>query len=364
MSTTYSFSRNHAINGHAKDFWRCRHTRCPDPDFHFSIVLGQNWRAVDVPADPPKPGAPSPLAFFRSLDVAGLRGELEVTAFLLPREVAPADWLDAYLMHHGYTVIEREEESTPGGAVAAIRTRTWGERGWIVSQWKTVKDYNRLFLLQARCYESYYYKHADEFAVSLSRFEVMHSGDWPYAERLLSFSRRYPGDFCLFYPESWRLEEDPNNNINGLGVQLINQHGEAELGRICVFTVARPHLDSAQTLVDQFLETLRTNGLNAPPLSLAPSKDIGGFEETWQGKATIRAEGPALEVRVTAGKRPDAWFLIALLGPTRETDIEGWSVNKQAYEILLDRFLTPTEEQLKAAEEAEKAARQNYDSFS
>ncbi|MFQ5569493.1 MAG: hypothetical protein ACE5G0_07445 [Rhodothermales bacterium] len=337
-------------------FWQCSHTRCPDPDFHFSLLLGQNWRPVDVPSEAPEPGEPSVIAYFRSLDRPGLRGEVEVTALLLPREVAPADWLDAYLEHHGHTVVNRREEATPGGAVADVLTRSWGERGWLISRWTAIKDFNRLFVIQARSYEPYYYKHTQAFFVALSSFEVLHTSGWPYAERLLSFSRRYPGDFCFFYPESWQLQVDPDSHMHALGVDVVNQHGDAPLGKMRLNTVAREHLHNVQELADQYVETLKATDLEVPPIRLFPREEVGGFEEMWEGKATVSTGSDGLDIRLTAGKRPDAWFLVALLCPTRETDVESWAVNKRAYEIMLDRFLTPTEEQLAAAAEAEEEA--------
>ncbi len=55
-------------------------------------------------------------------------------------------------------------------------------------------------------------------------------------------------------------------------------------------------------------------------------------------------------------RRADAWFLLALVGPSRPAAPDVWAVNKRDYEILLDWFRTPTDEQLQALEQGSQPA--------
>ena len=340
----------------AERYWRCLETGCPDKSCHVSLLLPRRWRPVDVPSTPPTPEQPmAALSLARSLDEP--RGEIEIGAVLLEREVAPADWLANFLEASGHAIVESRRQWSRGGDVADVLTRCETPAGPGLARWLAIKDHNRLFVLQARCLEAHYAAHADDFLVAISSFAPIHPSRWPLAERLRSFTRRQPGDFCLFYPESWRLQQDPASSANVHVLHVISVVDGSVAGKMTLAAVARHAEDDPQKLADNYLAELERAGIHASRVPLAASQPVGGFEAAWQSHMEAARRDSTIEGRLTVGRRPDAWFLLALLGPSRQTAPDLWAVNKRAYEILLEWFRTPPEQDDGTPDRSEEAAR-------
>jgi hypothetical protein len=321
-----------------RDFWRWLHTRCPDPAFHFAVALPGNWRPVDLPAEPPTPDRPFVcLALFRSLLIP--RAEIEVSAALLPRDVAPADWLDIYLENRSESVLRRREKDAAGGPVADILSRRRTGQGPILSRWMAIKDGAHLFVLQARVQEGGYAQVAAAFFRAVAGFTLLHPGDWPLAEPLKTYSRDQPGDFLLCYLASWELEQAALNG-NLLIAHLTNPGGQGTAGKLTFTAVARAEESSAQSLADTYVESLMQAGLRADRLLLRPGPAVAAFEATWEAMGEANAGDVGMEVRVTVGQASDAWYLFGLLGPSRRTCADVWAVNKQALGMARDYFRT------------------------
>ena len=342
METTYPFPRAIPFSEAElqRNFWNCVYTRCADPSFHFDILLPVDWRPVDVPPLPPTRDCPfTSLALFRTL--AEPRAEIEIAAALLDREVAPGDWLDCYLESRGETLLYRYDTDTEGGVVSDLLGRSSTPEGPIISRWYAIKDGKHLLVLQGRVMEANYDFFADVFFAAIAGFELVHQGRWPLAEALKTFSRRYPGDFLMLYPESWVGGEDPHGTLSALTVNLRNQVDTTTIGQITVGVVARSAEADPQRLADTFVEQLRGHGVPIDAMRLSPTLAAAGFEAAWQ--TVERAVGPrgSAEIRLVIRQRPDAWFLFALLGPSRDTAAEIWAVNKRAFDIVLTYLRTP-----------------------
>ncbi len=321
-------------------FYACSVRRCAEERFHFRMMLPHGWKTVDLSAAPPTLEAPSTLVVFQS--AGSPDATIQVHAIQLAREMSPADALAFYHSAVGETVVEERTLDTPGGAVVDVLTRCETVQGPRISRWLTIKDYDCLFVLQACCPENEYRRQALAFFVALTSCQLLQPVGWPLVENLRSFSRRHPGDFCLFYPESWTLTVEAGSNEQVLGVRLMNQVGDAVLGEMAVTTLDRDAEDRPQALVDAYLDGLRHAGMPVSPVSLTPCASIGGFLKTWQGQAQISQSDGAMEVHVRIGKRPDAWFMLVLFTPSRDTNILAWAMNTRAFDILLDHFRTPT----------------------
>lgn len=326
-------------------FWRCAHTLSPDKSYHFNIVIPRDWRPVDAPSELPTQAKPlASVAFFRNQ--AEPRGEIEVSATLLPREIAPGDWLDLYLERAGQRVLSRREMKTSGGIVADVLTRADTPDGAVVSRWLAVKDLNRLFVLQARTVEQNYPVFADVFFMGVAGFALMHPSEWELAERLSTFSRAVPGDFLIYYPESWQLVQDDSSNENALVLEIKNQVGtenageDATVGRVVVTIVKRAAESSAQRLADNFADDLRRNGIELNGTTLAPAPAVGGLQAMWQATPRATKNSMPVDVRIVVGQQHDAWYLFGLYGPARETLPEAWMMNKRAFEIIVERLKT------------------------
>jgi hypothetical protein len=74
---------------------------------------------------------------------------------------------------------------------------------------------------------------------------------------------------------------------------------------------------------------------------LIPTKPAEAFEAAWVATQEVKANDRSLELRAYLGRRPDAWFLFHLLGPTRKAAADVWAVNKRALEIMVEFLKTP-----------------------
>lgn len=324
-----------------RDFWLCDHTRNQDPALHFRILLPKSWKPVDVPSGSPSVEEPlAQVAYFRTEDEP--RAEIDVDVMHLEREVEPSDWLDLYLEARGEQVVSRRDTDSPGGRVPDVLSRMEVEgEGAVLSRWLVLKDWQRLWVVQCRAYEADYPGFAPVFLAAFSGFKVLNPTDWPLAERLRSFSRPEPADFVFLFPQSWELAVDESSNANVLSLQLNNQIGGLAAGKIVFSTVATAVENSAQHLLNTYLDQLRANDIAMAGLELKPRMAVDGFVETWEASGTARRGEGRVETRVVIGRRPEAWFLIALLGPTRESAAEVWAINKRAFYLTLEYLKTP-----------------------
>lgn len=313
-------------------------TRCPNPDFHFSLVLPREWQPVDVPAAPPQPEAASELALFRPPGVGGV--EIAVTGVLLDREVAPADWLDLLLEGTGHEVLRERRGPTPGGDVLDALSKWTADGATYLGRSFTLKDRDRLFLLEARTSEGDYGRYANDFLMAIAGFQLLNPSDWPLAERLRSFSRREPSDVLLLYPESWTCSEDPTGGADAMNVSFNNVVGDRSAGQVNVLAVELSLELSPQGVVDRYLEEVRSSGVPAGEVVLVPAQPVDGFVEAWEGETRAFVDGGEVEVRAFVGSRPDAWFLFAMLSPSRTTRADVWAINKRAFEVILQNVRT------------------------
>ena len=340
--STHPFPVMLADSTRQRAYNRLRDTRCPSEEFHFRITLPRSWRALDLEQVPPSLEQVGRLALYVQPGTPG--AEVEVSVHLLPREVAPALWLGVLLDQLGEVVLEDRTVATSAGAVSDVLTRRSVDAQEVVSRWHAIKDGDHMFCLHARCLEQRYPRLAEAFMMAVSSFELLHPGESPVAENMRSFSLREPGDFCLFYPDSWTLAADPTSNPEAVQVHLRNlQEGEL-LGQNSVAVVARSAEDAPARLAGHYIEALAGGGMELPALDLTRITDLGGFDGTWQDRLLGRARGgsaDALEVWVTVGRRPDAWFLLTHHGPSRSAAPALWAVNHRAYQLLLEWFRTP-----------------------
>jgi hypothetical protein len=309
--------------------------RCPDRNFQFALLLPTSWQPVTAPCELPTAANPmGRLGLFRCQDQ--VTAEIEVSALLLQREVAPADVLDHWLAMLGDEILNRREADTPAGAAVDIlcRTRTAGDP--VVSRWLAAKTGKRLFLVQARAYETAYPRFADTFFMALTGFAPLHPSPWPLAESLRTFSRTRPCDFVMFYPDSWQLFQEPVCGDERLELVLAAKTGEIISGKISLIVLSRASVPGAQQLADNCIDKLARAGLPIRRLTLEPRPAGRGFQTMWQATGEANLTGGPVEVRLAVAEARDAWFLVGLLGAARHSDMAMWAINKRAFEIVVN----------------------------
>ncbi len=305
---------------------------CADRRYHVRTVVPSAWSRVDVGAATPKPSRPLvPLALYRSPRVAA---ELEVDAFLLSREVEPADWLDGLLEGRGEEVLARRDRETAGGTVSDVLSR----RDGFVSRWLTIKNGPRLFVLQGRAAEGDYDLVADAFGLAVGGLQLLHPEPWPYAERLRSFAFEGPIQVLFFYPESWSHSREPAPGA--LHVTLEGTVGRAPMARIDVVAVSRESEPAARGLVDTYLDGLRRSGVPAGSATIEPAPAWKGVESVLAATARAAFGETSADVRAAVLEIPGAWVLVGASGPSRAASPDLFMIVKRAFTLVTGTLRT------------------------
>ncbi len=316
------------------------------PAWDFSLLLPRGWAASSV-----KPELPGPARPVTSLAIFGTEGsmpacEAEVYASEIFREITAADWLEGFFAARGIEVLERRRVRTPqaGDRLDAL-TRRSSPTGPILSRWFTLKDggddRGRLLIIEVRTHESFYPKLAEDMLVVVGSFEMLHPSGWPFAERLRTFTSARPGDFLVYYPESWTAQEVTGPDDDECVAELSHTVADAPVGQITL--ICTLHAENPQTLVDRFARSLRRRGLDLQMPSVAEVPALGGLEQAWEGRGNAvedAASGgpPPFDVQVALGRQGRIWYLFALLGVTRAKLHSVAALNERAFEIV-QRFL-------------------------
>lgn len=317
---------------------RVTDTRNPKAAYHYRIVIPTTWRPVAVPTIPPTSEAPlQVLGLLR--DPEDRRAEIEILGVHMDREVGAVDWLDILLAEREETILTRRSVDARLGPVPDVLTRLETPEGAIVSRWLVLKDGPHFFVLHARAHEADYPRFAQVFLTAMQGLVPLHLSSWPLAELLRPYSRSAPGDYLLLHPDSWILTEDRSNNEDVHGLDLINLlHGDA-VGRITFVTIKRSREPDPQGVVAKYVARVNLLGADVPVLDLSPAPPAKAFDRMWTARASALRDN--LEIRVVVGERPDAWFLIALMGASRRAAPELWAINKRAHELVVELLRTP-----------------------
>ncbi len=325
--------------------YRAVHTVCADERYHFVVELPERWKLLRGTDQPPTKGACALLAYFGEPDRRSVGTTVSVA--LLERDLAPADWLGVLLDLAQEQTLARRDVPTEGGTVADVLTcstrASTSEAGKRVSRWLAFKDENRMWLVHSFCSSQQYEHEADRMLVAVTSTILLNSGDFPCAERLQRFSLAHPGDFCTYFPVSWSLELDPNSHDKLFDARVVNRLDQQWRGQLWLSVVKRDLRDDVEPLVRDWERHLRERGTELTEMALETAEPLGGFSSMRQGKSEGSLKQAPVELRATLGERPDAWFLLTLLGPARELSAWDWAINKRCYEIALETFRTPNE---------------------
>jgi hypothetical protein len=333
--------------------------RPADVAFHYRLALPQNYRADQTPFFPPDEAHPYVcLARYRDQDRPSQ--VVQVNAALVPREIAPADWLETLFVSRELRVLERRRIPHVSGAV--LDALTQGPDG--ISRWFAIKNAHRVFVVEARNEIEHDREAALDALIAVSTFEPTHKSIWPYAEQMRTYTRGLPGDFLVVYPYSWQLQETRADEHRS-GLSIADMHdvvAGSSAGRItfvCSGSAGRPN-----DLLRPYIGSLAQRGLMAQLPPIERVDPIGGLTEVWaaRGPAYLRTvdgepagldqpprdlfADPAIlrdaihEVHVHVGRREETWYLIALLTYARGFALPLAAINERAYEIMLTTMRT------------------------
>lgn len=299
----------------------------------FQIVLPKNWRGEILDRVGPLPNSPF-TALVRFVDPAGPEHAF-VFAAHLPREVNPSDWLRLHVRNRELTVLDWRELPSRFGWMADAFAVGSGPTAGMGHRLVTLKDANRLFLLDFRM------SSADAVAqeralVALEGFRLTSpAGEAhaePFRETILDGRISVIMQVSTLWHESgFNLPHPPGTALRVFD----NRLGAQSMGTMLAILGAPGH--QPETLEEVALGRFEANGITLA----RPGEAIASMgREDGSARARVRKhaarngdiELTLLSAVVEIGRAP---LSLTLLSPSVEAELESWGVNRRAFEIAL-----------------------------
>ncbi len=304
------------------------------PQFDFRMRVPAGWSAAFQPdADPKKGGAPVLLAHVSRDD--NLDIEVRVICAVLEREMNPTDWLELWLMKTDQGMIDATTFKTSYGILGDALTHNPDKTVPGTCRVFTVKDGDRLFLIEARSRadnEQSIHLMQNIFLVAVSTFELLNPTKERFAEpfRIEALAGDGPLPYFLV-PESW--EAHPQSQVPDGGDALLFDNG----GDGTMMVVATPFADEEEMLEEVLHGKFSaTEGLELFPLRKGFAEvPNASFEITARGCDGVKEDG-ALEFAVAKVKGPKMSAAVALLTPSPDSDHRIYAINRRAFEVLVE----------------------------
>jgi len=308
-----------------------------DKLFHFKLELNNNWQPVPVPPNTPDMNTPiARLGQFKRVKLP--YADIEIICFLCLRETHPADYLRILLKEQRNEILDYREWLTPSGLAGDFLVKKTNAEQETIYRYTAIKDGNRIFVLMCSVSSKYYnIQIANEFLVAVTTFGLINPSQVPYAERLKLFNYYQPVPVQFSFPRSWVLKPDKSPPDNGTSFTLLNYQNETTVGNIAFCAEPGNEKADIETLLRTYLGELGKNGLELPTYNLRRLK-TESFEGLWTVNLAAKQKNVPVDITVMLLLEQKAVFLIALVSPTIDADIEAWAVNRRALNIFLSTF--------------------------
>jgi hypothetical protein len=316
------------------EFVRLQHRLLQDPAYHFSVMVTGDWKVVELDTTAPTPETPLQLVG-QLKRVTQPVAELNVMASLLAREIHPADWLEVWLAGTQQRIVGGRRVATPFGDVGDYLAISAGADE-VVSRTIAIKDGNRLFALAGEVARADYAAVADELLLAAQSFQLLNPSGEYFAEemRVYTFDQPLRGSFP--FPASWVQREDPVPPPRGASFSLLNPRGEGSAGQFSFASVPRRLEWAAEDLFLNYAEQLERNDVRLEQRRLTRDDqkrdDVLG---SWSAELNAEHSGTRLEVLCRIHEHEKGWLLLALVGPSRESEPQAQIINRRAFDVAV-----------------------------
>jgi len=312
-----------------------RYRRSPLPRNDFELVIPSTWRAVRVPCDPPT----GPRAVRMALFVRGV-GEgaaLEVRCCSLGREVDPLDQMAAHLARNGATVLKRQPRYTAAGTVGTLRVERRTTDDTLVTIARVIKDAELLYFVYAHTTLADFSALEGELdamvaSVRLPNAKRGRAEPWRHA------GGRFPADHLFFYPESFKIEREPD--ASPVVATYVLQHTSLteQAGRIAFVAIARPRDSEDPSPHAAWLRrSFGRVGVELGAVVLERERGTGPVDlPTWRARSEGHVRGTPAETELLVVRHEDAFILVARAVPAGREFEAGWLANRRAFAIVCE----------------------------
>jgi len=302
------------------------------PQFDFSMRLPQGWAVSFFPETAPAPGA-GPVLMMHASPESSREVEIMVWCLVLEREIHPVDGLDAWLKQKELGIVDAKMFRSSYGVLGDALLHSPDKEKVGTHRVLTVKDGNRLFLIEAIAHRDT----ADVaelmqnlFLVSASTFQLVAPTKERFAEPFDWLTLEGTVPLRTIAPLSWTQHPQSEKPAGGDALLLDNA------GAGTILLASMEGCDNSRMLEEVLIGKIEA----------AAGLEVKGLDDT---KLLVPAQMNALarsgmtqkddvemNVLLTRAETPDVSAAILLLTPSEGSAPGAFAVNRRAYEVLVE----------------------------
>lgn len=316
----------------------------PRKEFKFSMVIPGAFTLFK--SNPIPPSLTMPIvdcAYFK--DPNG-KMEVIVQSTFMQHEVSMQHLLQRYAELGGETIIHERIADGDPDKCDMLLSRTFKDgQTWITRRtgYKVYcNDCAGVIVMNAAVNLDYYTAYAELLFCITDSLKPIEKPEYVLAERLRLFSKRYPGDFATYIPESWQELHHHNNNMKKFNAVFTKRIGDKVSGILNISTLSVEEAYDLQSVLNIFHGGYIQQGMQTQSIPLVKTTEFSCFPSAMKGEMEFAASAtnPNLKNLLTfyIAEHKGAWFYLEMFGPARKTDFDPWAVNQRALYLAVHHF--------------------------
>lgn len=310
----------------------------------FSLLIPQSFLLFKSFNQPPSVQQPFvDCAYFKSPD-----GQLEiiVQSSLMESEISLQHYLEYLAQLSGETVLhERLVDENPDQPDLLLSRRFADGQTWITRRmgYKVYGgDCAVVIVVHAAVNLERYAEHAEMLYCIASSLRPLEQPSYVLAEKLRLFSKKHPGDFATYIPESWQELHHHNNSMKKYNAVFTKKFRNKISGVLNISTLSVDEAYAPQVALKRFHEGYNRQGMQMHTIPLVKCSEIKCFASVLKGEMEFSASTsePQLKNLITfyITEFKGAWFYIEMFGPARSADFEAWAINWRVLNLVTEHF--------------------------
>jgi hypothetical protein len=318
------------------DFVLARYTSGSELPFEFQIAYPQSTRPQPQSAAASLDGVFARLVEYRGPADCPLC--LNVAVTVLPREIGVGDLAEVDAQRRGHQVLQRRDLSGKyAGNAEVLSACLEHDRPWLTRN-RLVKHGRLAFRITAAAPYDRFPEIGVVAARFLGSFRLQGAPLEDGAERQETCVLPSPASASFAYPASWRQSEPLRTN-DSVAVTLSNGQAGENAATITVEARVGAWPALRAPCLRRFTESLESQGIQCQGSLVVPMAGPAGFDTVEVFAPRANREGRAMAVGLVFFIRDNGVVTAATAGPSRDTSIQWWAINKRAFEIVRDSLV-------------------------
>jgi hypothetical protein len=308
-------------------------------EFQFKIAVPHNWGVVPI--------IPDILDSQNSIVMIGkltscLSNKADITIWntSLPREVNPSDWLESWVKTQKYNVHDSRTAATTFGLVTDLITTQIVDKKSYICRLTAIKDADKIFLLVARVATQYpdeFSPFQETFLMAVQTFKLLNPSKQKFAEAFGWIEFELPKKSQFLMPHSWKQEKMTDVPDGGEGIQFKHTLQNIVLGSIFVVSASKS-FEGSTDIEDILISKIKNNNfsIRADSYRVTSKKNLSNNLKLVMGQRVLYKDKKSYVLMNASYESAKINIVIMLLSPDKKTHFDAWSINRRAFEILVN----------------------------